>query len=184
MNIQIAQSNNLLHKTTKIQNGAPNNLCWCISSFRMKLIGISLLCFAGSILYKETIFDITNSGSSIIGGAPLGKQQSVNNDGSSDQNEKKISPLGIKQIILLGERHSGTNWITDYLVDCFGDDIKVRFVYMFGHIVCSFEKVHIICYFFAIATYDIIYINILFIYIRYQMIIKGVNIGSKRKILS
>ena len=29
----------------------------------------------------------------------------------------------VKQIILLGERHSGTNWITDHLTDCF--DIKV-----------------------------------------------------------
>ena len=124
--MQIAQSNNTLLHKTKIQNGAPNNCCWCIVSFRMKLIGISLLCFAGSILYRETIFDIINSGSSSVGGVRLGKQQLVIiNDGSSDQNvEKKISPA---QIILLGERHSGTNWITDYLVDCFGDDIKVRF---------------------------------------------------------
>ena len=30
----------------------------------------------------------------------------------------------VQQIILLGERHSGTNWITDYLTGCF--DIKVR----------------------------------------------------------
>ena len=29
----------------------------------------------------------------------------------------------VKQIVLLGERHSGTNWITDHLTDCF--DIKV-----------------------------------------------------------
>jgi len=95
----------------------------------MKLIGISLLCFAGSILYRETLFDIINSGSSSsVVGVRLGKQQLVNNDGSSDQNyvEKK-SLTSIQQIILLGERHSGTNWITDYLVDCFGDDIKVRF---------------------------------------------------------
>ena len=106
------------------------HLIGVISSFRIKLIGISLLCFAGSILYRETIFDIINSGSgSSVGGVRLGKQQqSVNIDGSSDQNvEKKISPTSIRQIILLGERHSGTNWITDYLIDCFGDDIKVRF---------------------------------------------------------
>ena len=134
MKSQIAQSNNLIHKT-KIQNGAPNNCCWCIVSFRMKLIGISLLCFAGSILYRETIFDIINSGSSGVGGVRLGKQQqSVINDGSSDQKyiEKKISPTSIEQIILLGERHSGTNWITDYLIDCFGDEIKVRFEWEFG----------------------------------------------------
>ena len=95
----------------------------------MKLIGITLLCFAGSILYRETIFDIIGSSNS-IGGVRLGKQQSVNNGGSSDQNyEKKISQA---QIILLGERHSGTNWITDYLIDCFSDDIKVRFKWEFG----------------------------------------------------
>mmetsp|Transcript_13618 Transcript_13618/g.29444 ORF Transcript_13618/g.29444 Transcript_13618/m.29444 type:complete len:414 (+) Transcript_13618:190-1431(+) len=29
-------------------------------------------------------------------------------------------------ISLIGERHSGTNWITDHLVDCFGDQIKVE----------------------------------------------------------
>ncbi|KAL7555236.1 hypothetical protein ACHAWF_019037 [Thalassiosira exigua] len=29
-------------------------------------------------------------------------------------------------IDLIGERHSGTNWITDHLRDCFGDQIPVR----------------------------------------------------------
>ena len=28
-------------------------------------------------------------------------------------------------IHLIGERHSGTNWITDHLMDCFGDQIEV-----------------------------------------------------------
>jgi len=32
----------------------------------------------------------------------------------------------VTSINLLGERHSGTNWITDHLVDCFGDRIKVE----------------------------------------------------------
>ena len=27
----------------------------------------------------------------------------------------------IERIVLLGERHSGTNWITDHLDECFGD---------------------------------------------------------------
>ncbi|KAL7517239.1 hypothetical protein ACHAWX_002174 [Stephanocyclus meneghinianus] len=31
-----------------------------------------------------------------------------------------------KSIILLGERHSGTNWITDHLVQCFSADVPVR----------------------------------------------------------
>lgn len=32
----------------------------------------------------------------------------------------------VSTINLVGERHSGTNWITDHLVDCFGDKIQVR----------------------------------------------------------
>ena len=150
MNMQIAQSNNTLLHKTKIQNGAPNNCCWCIVSFRMKLIGISLLCFAGSILYRETIFDIINSGSSVVGGVRHGKRQSDNNDGSSNQNYvEKISSPTVQQIILLGERHSGTNWITDYLVDCFGDDIKVRLVACLWCLgVCAYHMLQII----AIAT--------------------------------
>lgn len=30
-------------------------------------------------------------------------------------------------INLIGERHSGTNWITDHLIDCFGDQIQVSY---------------------------------------------------------
>ncbi len=32
----------------------------------------------------------------------------------------------VEKIVLLGERHGGTNWITDHLTDCFGDRIEVR----------------------------------------------------------
>eukprot|EP01082_Thalassiosira_pseudonana_P005344 g4856.t1 g4856 contig18:72650-74040(-) len=35
----------------------------------------------------------------------------------------------VKSIVLLGERHSGTNWITDHLEECFGGDIKVTTEY-------------------------------------------------------
>ena len=31
----------------------------------------------------------------------------------------------VRSIRLLGERHSGTNWITDHLVECFGKEIPV-----------------------------------------------------------
>ena len=31
-------------------------------------------------------------------------------------------------INLIGERHSGTNWITDHLVDCFGEQIQVSVI--------------------------------------------------------
>eukprot|EP00571_Detonula_confervacea_P000033 CAMPEP_0172323734 /NCGR_PEP_ID=MMETSP1058-20130122/49452_1 /TAXON_ID=83371 /ORGANISM="Detonula confervacea, Strain CCMP 353" /LENGTH=413 /DNA_ID=CAMNT_0013039813 /DNA_START=194 /DNA_END=1435 /DNA_ORIENTATION=- len=37
---------------------------------------------------------------------------------------KNMGP--VTSINLLGERHSGTNWITDHLVDCFGDQIPVQ----------------------------------------------------------
>jgi hypothetical protein len=32
----------------------------------------------------------------------------------------------VEKIVLLGERHGGTNWITDHLAECFGDRIEVR----------------------------------------------------------
>jgi hypothetical protein len=38
----------------------------------------------------------------------------------------KVSPPKAQQIFFIGERHSGTNWMFDHLVECFGDDIKVR----------------------------------------------------------
>ena len=31
----------------------------------------------------------------------------------------------VTNIALIGERHSGTNWITDHLQECFGEDIVV-----------------------------------------------------------
>jgi hypothetical protein len=35
------------------------------------------------------------------------------------------STTPIERIVLLGERHSGTNWITDHLDECFGDRVIV-----------------------------------------------------------
>ena len=32
----------------------------------------------------------------------------------------------VTSISLIGERHSGTNWITDHLTECFSDDLIVR----------------------------------------------------------
>ena len=34
----------------------------------------------------------------------------------------------VSTINLIGERHSGTNWITDHLRDCFGDQIEVSLI--------------------------------------------------------
>lgn len=39
----------------------------------------------------------------------------------------------VSTISLIGERHSGTNWITDHLEDCFGDQIKVSFLQKVMH---------------------------------------------------
>ena len=61
-------------------------------------------------------------------------------DGSSGESDKTSWPRPIssmnpevspdtegaaERIILLGERHSGTNWINDHLEDCFADQIAV-----------------------------------------------------------
>jgi hypothetical protein len=36
----------------------------------------------------------------------------------------------VTSITLIGERHSGTNWITDHLNECFGDDLQVRVLFV------------------------------------------------------
>jgi len=41
-------------------------------------------------------------------------------------------PQPVEQLILVGERHSGTDWITDYLTACFQDDINVTNTYVRG----------------------------------------------------
>ncbi len=33
--------------------------------------------------------------------------------------DHQFSSKRVEKIVLLGERHSGTNWITDYLIGCF-----------------------------------------------------------------
>mmetsp|Transcript_35621 Transcript_35621/g.76886 ORF Transcript_35621/g.76886 Transcript_35621/m.76886 type:complete len:168 (+) Transcript_35621:450-953(+) len=62
------------------------------------------------------------------------KRSRNNRQNETRHPRKKRSPLRLKttepippakQIILLGERHSGTNWITDHLADCFEQDIDV-----------------------------------------------------------
>ena len=49
----------------------------------------------------------------------------------------------VEKIILLGERHSGTNWITDHLTECF--DIEVMIQY---HIICCACHM-LLCIFFV-----------------------------------
>jgi hypothetical protein len=38
---------------------------------------------------------------------------------------RKASDKPVERIVLIGERHSGTNWITDHLAECFGDRVIV-----------------------------------------------------------
>jgi len=48
----------------------------------------------------------------------------------STASEPKAEPIKpVEQIILLGERHGGTNWITDHLTACFQEDVKVSIHY-------------------------------------------------------
>ena len=59
------------------------------------------------------------------------KETDTNNNDIQVAAEKEEKPRGdimskpVEKIVLLGERHGGTNWITDHLEDCFGDRIEV-----------------------------------------------------------
>lgn len=55
------------------------------------------------------------------------KDETIITAARREEQNKKPSNLDepVKQIILLGERHGGTNWITDHLTECFGGDLKV-----------------------------------------------------------
>ena len=43
----------------------------------------------------------------------------------------------VKQIVLLGERHSGTNWITDHLTECFDIKVSVWPRFLFEFVLCG-----------------------------------------------
>ena len=84
----------------------------------IKLIGLaaSLVC----------LFDV------VVGGGSLGNGMDENDHESTSTHVAKAIRLTIptkpvESIILLGERHSGTNWITDHLMECFQDQVKVCF---------------------------------------------------------
>ena len=50
----------------------------------------------------------------------------------------------VEKIILLGERHSGTNWITDHLTECF--DIEVFSSVSYYMLCMSYVAVHLFCW--------------------------------------
>ena len=48
------------------------------------------------------------------------------------------TPTGpVEQIVLLGERHSGTNWITDHLTQCFDVKVSAWPGFLFEFVVCG-----------------------------------------------
>ena len=48
--------------------------------------------------------------------------------GGQSTNVEQDFEFEIERVALLGERHSGTNWITDHLRECFGQAIEVRYM--------------------------------------------------------
>lgn len=77
---------------------------------------------------------IQQSKGNIPRGAHTGKKITVasendNHQSSEDHSfsieEKRAAPNSIKSINLIGERHSGTKWITQHLEECFGKQVAV-----------------------------------------------------------
>lgn len=62
------------------------------------------------------------------GRVPAARVTSMNNDEMDiDANVEVVrNTAPVERIILLGERHSGTNWITDHLDKCFGGNVTVN----------------------------------------------------------
>jgi len=104
----------------------------------MKVVGVGIFCFVlGGCLNQGSIVQInflshfphaTSAKNSTIGS---GSDEAPVNDDAKEITAtaakvfKKASGAPVDIISLLGERHSGTNWITDHLQACFGDRIQV-----------------------------------------------------------
>ena len=74
-------------------------------------------------IVSNTILSNSNNDNSVEE-QPLSPTRRTNTNNKSKNNNKRPN-----KIILLGERHSGTNWITNYLKDCFitnNSNITVR----------------------------------------------------------
>ena len=63
----------------------------------------------------------------------------LNNNNKEEEEETTLittsSSPPVEKIILLGERHSGTNWITDHLIECF--DIEVCSSVVSYYMLCA-----------------------------------------------
>lgn len=75
------------------------------------LIG-SVLLYVAYFAPTNEVGDVTRTTAKDVSSGPLIRH--IEND---------VEP--VEKIVLLGERHSGTNWITDHLRECFSDSILV-----------------------------------------------------------
>ena len=104
----------------------------------MKVVGVGIFCFVGGRLNQGSMVQINNFSSHFphATSAKNGEISSGSDEAPVDDDAKEIAATAAKVfkkasgapvdiISLLGERHSGTNWITDHLQECFGDRIQV-----------------------------------------------------------
>ena len=86
--------------------------------------------------------DSTNDNNIInnnYGAAEIMDEEDVKEEEKEKRRDDIIMAKPVEKIVLLGERHGGTNWITDHLADCFGDRVEVRgsFLYSIDNIICE-----------------------------------------------
>lgn len=130
--------------TTNTNNGG-----WCIKN-SLKLIVVAALSSTGIIQFaiRESSMQLAESGrglphqqrdevytaddETIISPSIKKPSPTIKNESSPDAiiispptDKPQSTQPAVKQIVLLGERHSGTNWITDHLTDCFQGNVKV-----------------------------------------------------------
>jgi hypothetical protein len=109
----------------------------------MKVVGVGILCFIGGMqVDRGSIVQInfssyvphTSSEEASAKNDEIGSGSDAAPAVDDDAKEiaataakvfKEASDAPVERIILLGERHSGTNWITDHLQECFGDMVIV-----------------------------------------------------------
>jgi hypothetical protein len=132
----------MMYKTNDHPAGGGRNLS--ATKTAIKLMSVGVLCLiAGMHLDRESILHINvssyfsrNNPAEVS--ATNGKIYSASDAAAAtnDVGAKEIaataakvveraSDTSVERIILLGERHSGTNWIIDHLQECFGDRIHV-----------------------------------------------------------
>ena len=112
----------------------------------IKLIGVGVLCFIGGMqIDRGSIVQINFSSHTphaanrdvlAIEGEEVSASAAATAAATTDDSVAKAiadttnivrntSETPVEKIVLLGERHSGTNWITDHLQECFGDRVLV-----------------------------------------------------------